>query len=495
MIDISPADEMIVNAILKKHVAKCEVRAFGSRHKWTAKSYSDLDLAIVGTAKLDKSVIYALQEAFEESELSFRVDVLDWYAISDEFRQIIEQGYTVIQEKEIDNQLPAGWMSRKLGEHCKKIASGATPTGGNDAYQKFGISLIRSQNIHNFTFSYNGLAFINEQQANKLKNVEVQQNDVLLNITGDSVARCCSVPCDILPARVNQHVMIIRPDERIFNAKFLQYYLLNRATKEYLLSIAASGATRNALTKGHIENLDIIAPSIEEQKKIAAILSSLDDKIELNRQTNQTLEEMAQSIFNYYFMNSDYKIHPLSELIDFNPSYKVPNPNSVAYLEMANINANSYRATNWCYRKSGSGAKFKNGDTLFARITPCLENGKTCFVDFLADSEIAYGSTEYIVMRSKDQFHPFLSYLIAKNQNFRNYAINTMTGTSGRQRAQADKLAHFEIRLPPSELITSINSQLESITSKLKNTSEQIESLINIRDALLPKLISGGLML
>ena len=101
MIDISPADEIIVNAILKKHVAKCEVRAFGSRHKWTAKSYSDLDLAIVGTGKLDKNVIYALQEAFEESELSFRVDVLDWYAISDEFRQIIEQGYTVIQEKQL----------------------------------------------------------------------------------------------------------------------------------------------------------------------------------------------------------------------------------------------------------------------------------------------------------------------------------------------------------------------------------------------------------
>lgn len=492
MIDITPADQEIVTTILKKHVPHAEVRVFGSRHKWTAKPYSDLDLAIVADAKLEKQIIYDLEEAFEESELSFRVDVIDWYAISDEFRAIIEQGYTVIQEKK--EALPAGWVMKKLGEISIKLASGATPKGGDSSYKSSGISLIRSQNILDFTFSYNGLVFIDNDQANKLQNVEIKENDVLINITGDSVTRCCSVPNQVLPARVNQHVMIIRVNNKVCDSNYIKYYLLNPISKSHLLSLSSSGATRKALTKTMMDNLKIWLPPLQEQKKIAAILSSLDDKIELNQHINKKLEEIAQCIFDYYFMNSDYDLYPLKEIIDFNPSYKLSNLCSVAYLEMANIQTNFYRASNWIYRKAGSGSKFKNGDTLFARITPCLENGKTCFVDFLDNDEVAYGSTEYIIMRSKNKFHPFLSYLIARNQDFRNYAISTMIGTSGRQRAQADKLEHFEIKLPPNELLFSINSQLEPIVSMLKNTSEQIEYLITMRDTLLPKLISGEIL-
>lgn len=287
-----------------------------------------------------------------------------------------------------------------------------------------------------------------------------------------------------------QRIITLQTNEDLCNNVYLKY-LLQSPYGQSILQSRSSGSTVQGIKASELKKIKLRVPQIDEQKEIAAILSSLDDKIELNQQINKKLEEMAQAIFKEWFIDRDYKKFPISQFIDFNPSYKLSNSNEVAYLEMANVDTNSYRATNWCYRKSGSGAKFKNGDTLFARITPCLENGKTCFVDFLADNEAAYGSTEYIVMRSKDQFHPFLSYLIAKNKDFRSYAINTMTGTSGRQRAQADKLAHFEIRLPANEIITEINNQFESITSKLKNTSEQIDFLINIRDTLLPKLISG----
>jgi len=106
--------------------------------------------------------------------------------------------------------LPEGWAERTLGEHCIKIGSGATPRGGNEAYKQEGISLIRSQNVLDFDFSYNGLAFIDDEQASKLSNVEIFEEDVLVNITGDSVARVCSVPKEVIPARVNQHVAILR---------------------------------------------------------------------------------------------------------------------------------------------------------------------------------------------------------------------------------------------------------------------------------------------
>jgi type I restriction enzyme, S subunit len=186
----------------------------------------------------------------------------------------------------------------KLGNVCRKIGSGATPRGGKDAYHESGeYSLVRSQNILDFTFSKDGLAFINEQQASKLNNVALEERDILLNITGDSVARVCQIPKEILPARVNQHVAIIRPNPNILNPDFLKYYLLNPKFKEYMLMLSSSGATRNAITKGMIEEFEIDAPDLPTQNTIAEILSSLDDKIELNNQINQNLEALAQALF------------------------------------------------------------------------------------------------------------------------------------------------------------------------------------------------------
>ncbi len=128
------------------------------------------------------------------------------------------------------------WKQFKLGTICKKIGSGATPTGGKEAYLDSGeYALIRSQNVLDFTFSYDGLAYINEIQASKLNNVTIEKDDVLFNITGDSVARVCQVPNHILPARVNQHVSILRPQNDILLNTFLKYYLLNPIFKSIVV--------------------------------------------------------------------------------------------------------------------------------------------------------------------------------------------------------------------------------------------------------------------
>ena len=194
------------------------------------------------------------------------------------------------------------WKEVRLGDVCSKIGSGATPSGGKEAYKGGDYHLIRSQNVLDFAFSKDGLASINDEQANKLKNVEIIQGDVLLNITGDSVARCCIVPSEILPARVNQHVAIIRPRKEELDNHYLLYYLQHY--KRQLLQIASAGATRNAITKAMIENLILSCPkSLEDQRRIASILSSLDRKIELNNKINADLEEMAQAIFKNWFVD------------------------------------------------------------------------------------------------------------------------------------------------------------------------------------------------
>ena len=175
----------------------------------------------------------------------------------------------------------------KMIDICEKIGSGATPRGGKEAYCDEGISLVRSQNVLDFAFSRDGLAHINDEQAQKLNNVEVHEGDVLLNITGDSVARACIMDSVFLPARVNQHVAIVRGKENKVINSFILYFLQWR--KGYLLQLASAGATRNALTKGMIEQLEINLPSMNEQKKIVAILDSIQQKIQLNQKINDNL--------------------------------------------------------------------------------------------------------------------------------------------------------------------------------------------------------------
>jgi type I restriction enzyme, S subunit len=191
--------------------------------------------------------------------------------------------------------------SDKLKNLTGKIGSGATPTGGQNSYKEKGIALIRSQNVQDLYFTKDGLAFIDEKQAKKLNNVEVNKNDILLNITGDSIARVCMVPDEMLPARVNQHVAIIRANEKI-DSRYLLYYLIFR--KKYLLLISRVGGTRNALTKPAIENINIRLS--KNDKKIASVLSSLDSKIELNNRINGELEALAKTIYDYWFVQFDF---------------------------------------------------------------------------------------------------------------------------------------------------------------------------------------------
>ena len=168
-----------------------------------------------------------------------------------------------------------GWKIVKLSQLVYKLGSGSTPTGGDASYKDFGISLIRSLNVHNGKFKYKNLAYIDDVQAKKLSNVSVESGDILLNITGASVARVCVTPNNVLPARVNQHVMIIRPKE-IVNNIFLEKLLLTKQMQNNLLGISGSGATRESITKAQAEELEIILPEINLQNKFSAVMMEIE---------------------------------------------------------------------------------------------------------------------------------------------------------------------------------------------------------------------------
>ena len=168
-----------------------------------------------------------------------------------------------------------GWNVSDLGQLTIKIGSGATPKGGKEAYQTDGISLIRSMNVHNGKFEYKELAHISDEQAARLENVAVEKNDVLLNITGASVARSCVVPTNVLPARVNQHVCIIRCKDSIM-PDFINSLLIDDNYQDLLWSIAGSGATREAITKQQVESLQIILPPISKQEEFSKFINRVD---------------------------------------------------------------------------------------------------------------------------------------------------------------------------------------------------------------------------
>lgn len=187
--------------------------------------------------------------------------------------------------------LPEGWRMGKLSDVCSKIGSGATPKGGKDSYSDIGISLIRSMNVFDFNFCYDDLAHISDSQAKQLDSVTVEKNDILINITGASVARCCMVPDVILPARVNQHVMIVRSKEEC-----MSYYLLcvlcSDEAKQSLLGMSQSGSTREAITKSEIESFKIIIPPTELLKSFSDKVGAIFSHVNVQKQENSKLTEL-----------------------------------------------------------------------------------------------------------------------------------------------------------------------------------------------------------
>jgi type I restriction enzyme S subunit len=366
----------------------------------------------------------------------------------------------------------SSWRECKLGEIALKIGSGATPRGGGDSYKESGISLIRSQNILDFKFSMNGLAYIDDEQADGLKNVTVEENDILLNITGDSVARCCIVPNKILPARVNQHVSIIRPDSSKADYRFIFYNL--QLIKEELLQQSEIGATRNALTKWMIENLDIYLPPLEEQKAIAEVLSSLDDKIDLLHRQNKTLEELAQTLFRQWFIEEagdDWEEGCIGDIAILKSGKSRPKEESIIN-EIPIYGGNGILGYTNHYNA-------ENESIIIGRV------GAYCGSLYLENQPIWVSDNALLAKPTEEIYSKYLFYVLKISE------LNSMAEGSSHPLLTQGLIKSIPIVLPPKEQLISFNIQVNSWNKKSNLNKRQIQTLENLRDTLLPKLLSG----
>jgi type I restriction enzyme S subunit len=183
----------------------------------------------------------------------------------------------------------------------------------------------------------------------------------------------------------------------------------------------------------------------------------------------------------------------LPEAIEVNPRRTLKSGTIAPYLDMKNLPTQGHSAEEVIDREFSSGTKFQNGDTLLARITPCLENGKTGYVDFLEVGQVGWGSTEYIILATKPPLPPQFGYLLARSDALRSHAIQNMTGTSGRQRVPSECFNMFWLAVPPPEIARRFDELTAPLMAKIKANSTESRTLATLRDTLLPKLLSGEL--
>ena len=517
MIDLAPHHLETVKRILAEHLPDSEVRAFGSRATWTAWEYSDLDLAVVSPEPLDWDRRARLREAFEESDLPIRVDIVDWESLSDGFRQTIVGDCVVLQEGDTSRD----WREYSIGD-IAQVVGGGTPSTKDPANFGGDIPWLTPKDLSGPHDRYvsRGTRSLSQQGLDGSSAKLLPSNSVLLSTR----APIGYVAIAKNPISTNQGFRSLIANENC-DPQYL-YYWLTHNTEE--LERHASGSTFRELSGTSLKGIRLQLPPLHEQRRIARILGALDDKIELNRRMSQTLEAMAQALFKSWFIDFDpvrakaegrptnlppyldqlfpdtyqdselglvpegWKAGTLGAVIEVNPRRTIKRGQTATHVEMAALPTSGPQVTKWTHRVFTSGSRFTRGDTLLARITPSLENGKTAFVDFLDEGETGWGSTEFIVLRPKEPWPPAFGYLLARDPNFREHAIVNMTGTSGRQRVPPEAVASYLTPNPPTSVVSAFGKLVHSCFQEGTHLSNQSLFLAALRDILILHLFTDA---
>ena len=431
-IDITTEDRKTVLELLERYLPGTPAWAYGSRVKWTSRPQSDLDLVVFATPE-QRQQAGALRDAFEESNLPFRVDLFVWDNVPDSFRSRIEAEHAV------------------LVEECSRVApKGSTPSENRET-RRFGNlfsdpprnGVTRPKAVRGF-----GIKMVNMGELfahARIDNVPMdrvplsqsepgrfllREGDLLFarqSLVLEGAGKCSLFLGDDEPVTFESHVTRVRLDQRIASPAFYFYYLQSHHGRSAIRAIVEQGAGASGIRGRELVTLDVLWRPLVEQRAIAHILGTVDDKIELNRRMNATLEAMARALFQSWFVDFDpvrartegrdtglpkdiadlfpdrlvnselgeipegWPLVPLPELMDVNPSRQLRKGAVAPYLDMANMPTLGHAPDSVVRRPFGSGMRFANGDTLVARITPCLENGKTAYVDFLQDEKSGGG--------------------------------------------------------------------------------------------------------
>ncbi len=370
-----------------------------------------------------------------------------------------------------------------------------------------GIPVIKIGNINDGKVSEECVSYYNKNISAKLKKYVLQKDDFLIAMTGaGSVGRVGKMFDMDRCFLVNQRVAIVRPKSNV-NPLFLYYFFSMPYIEKYLYSLGI-GAGQPNISSNDISNMKVIFPIKEKQDLMVDVLHNYSQLIEKNAKRIKILEQMAENLYKEWFVRfrfpgyeraefvegvpKGWKRCRLKEFINFNPNYKTEKKQYYTNIPMAALSTNGMyiNEAEISLEEKSSGTHFRNGDVLFAKITPCLENGKTGLVTCLKDNEIGVGSTEFIVMQGA-KVSSFFTYCIARNDLFRQLAINSMNGADGRQRADISFIQNIKWILPDDEILLKFEHITSAIIKQINILHKQNQNLIKQRDYLLPRLMSG----
>ena len=319
-----------------------------------------------------------------------------------------------------------------------------------------------------------------------------QRDDILYSEIRPQNRRFAYVDFSPIDYIASTKLMVIRAKKDVVSPKYLYYFLKNSSTVAELQLLAETrSGTFPQITFSEVANLTIPVPSLAVQEVIVQTMQCLEDKITCNEQINDNLQQQAFSVFDNLIANAENNDYTVSDYAFLNPKRTLAKNQVARSIDMSQLSTCGAFPSGWEMKPFNGGMRFTNGDTLLARITPCLENGKTAFIDFLDDGEVAFGSTEYIVLAPKNDTPPEMLYCLARYPAFVDYAVKNMNGSSGRQRVSAETVGQYRLPLFDKHSLVLFKEVVSPMFLRMRYNSLENMRLAELRDALLPKLMSG----
>ena len=534
-LDIRPDHLEIVKSILREHLApEVQVWIFGSRADWLTKDSSDLDIALEGKRELSQELLGILKSSFEDSALPFSVDVVDLNRVGEPFRRVVEtqriplpiggngvrrnvnkKGVSTRSDNNSDAPLPtlpSGWREVTLGELTDNFDAIRVP--------------VKESGRRSGPFPYYGASGVVDHVDGFLFDGQY----LLIAEDGENL-RTRSTPIAFLATGkfwVNNHAHIVRGNGTA-DTRFLNYALSHRDISGYL-----TGSTMPKLTQGNLNRIPLLAPPLDQQRAIAHVLGALDDKIELNRRMNETLEGMARALFTSWFVDFEpvrakmdgrwrrgeslpglpaehFDLFPdrlvPSQLGNIPEGWKVKPLGELAHQLRGSENPLASPDSTFLHfsipafdegrnPRSELGSDIKStksqvppGTVLLSKLNPEVE--RVWIVDVNGDDR-AICSTEFLVLQPREPYSREFVYCHARSQPFRSQIESLVTGTSkSHQRAPAKAILSLSTVVPPRAVVEAFSFQAYPWMQSILAANRESRDLATQRDALLPRLVSG----
>ena len=350
--------------------------------------------------------------------------------------------------------------------------------------------VIRNKNIKHGKIDFSSPSYTDDEHfAQRIKRAKPQPGDII--ITREAPIGDVGMIPENTECCLGQRMVLLRANQSVCDNFYLLYSLQSLYVQHQISCSEGTGTTVSNLRIPHLEQIQIPYLPLEQQAKISSVLRALEEKIENNRRLNDNLQQQAFSVFDNLIANAENNDYTVSAYAFLNPKRTLAKNQVARSIDMSQLSTSGAFPSGWEMKPFNGGMRFTNGDTLLARITPCLENGKTAFIDFLDDGEVAFGSTEYIVLAPKNDTPPEMLYCLARYPAFVDYAVKNMNGSSGRQRVSAETVGQYRLPLFDKHSLVLFKEVVSPMFLKMRYNSLENMRLAELRDALLPKLMSG----